>query len=84
MILVCFGTRPEYIKVKSLIKNLNNIKTCFTGQHYDILKNIKTDYKLNFDRNLNNNKLNNIIINILNNNYIFDNIDYVLVQRRYN
>ena len=80
MILVCFGTRPEYIKVKSLIKNLNNIKTCFTGQHYDILKNIKTDYKLNFDRNLNNNKLNNIIINILNNNYIFDNIDYVLVQ----
>lgn len=80
MILVCFGTRPEYIKVKSIIHNLTNIKTCFTGQHYDILKNIKTDYKLNFDQNLNNNKLNNIIINILNNNYIFDNIDYVLVQ----
>ena len=36
-ILICFGTRPEYIKVKSLIDNLPNIKTCFTGQHPDLL-----------------------------------------------
>ena len=68
MILICFGTRPEYIKVKSLIENCNNIKTCFTGQHFDLLKDIDTDYKLKFNKNSNNNKLNNIIINILNNN----------------
>ena len=37
-ILVCFGTRPEYIKVKSLIEYLPNIKTCFTGQHIDLLQ----------------------------------------------
>ena len=37
MILICFGTRPEYIKVKSLIDNMSNIKTCFTGQHKDLL-----------------------------------------------
>ena len=37
-ILICFGTRPEYIKIKSLVNNLNNIKTCFTGQHEDFLK----------------------------------------------
>lgn len=37
-ILICFGTRPEYIKVKSLIDNLPNIKTCFTGQHKDLLR----------------------------------------------
>lgn len=30
-ILICFGTRPEYIKVKSLIEHLPNIKTCLPG-----------------------------------------------------
>ena len=40
MFLLCFGTRPEYIKVKSLIDNLKNVKTCFTGQHPDLLENI--------------------------------------------
>ena len=48
-ILICFGTRPEYIKVKSLMDNLPDIKTCFTGQHPDLLNNIKVDYKLSMD-----------------------------------
>ena len=78
-ILICFGTRPEYIKVKSLIKNLDNIKTCFTGQHKDLLKNIKVDYNLNLNKNISENRLNNIFCNILSFN-IFDDIDYVLVQ----
>ena len=43
-ILICFGTRPEYIKVKSLIDNIPHVKTCFTGQHKDLLKNINVDY----------------------------------------
>ncbi len=42
-ILICFGTRPEYIKVKSLIDNIPHAKTCFTGQHKDLLKNIFGD-----------------------------------------
>lgn len=79
-ILICFGTRPEYIKVKSLINNLPNIKTCFTGQHKDLLQNIKVDYELNMDDLISENRLNNIICNILKNTYIFSNIDYVLVQ----
>lgn len=81
-ILICFGTRPEYIKIKSLIDNLQNIKikTCFTGQHKDLLKNINSDYILNFEDNLTNNRLNDIFINIMKYTYIFDNIDYVLVQ----
>jgi len=80
MILICFGTRPEYIKVKSLIDNLDNIKTCFTGQHKDLLKDIKVDYYLNFEEDLLNNRLNNIVINILKSTYIFKDINYVLVQ----
>jgi UDP-N-acetylglucosamine 2-epimerase (non-hydrolysing) len=78
-ILICFGTRPEYIKVKSLIDNLNNIKTCFTGQHLDLLNDIQCDYKLDINNDLSSNRLNNIISSILNYN-IFNNIKYVLVQ----
>jgi UDP-N-acetylglucosamine 2-epimerase (non-hydrolysing) len=79
-ILICFGTRPEYIKVKSLINNLLNIKTCFTGQHIDLLKNIDVDYKLDINENISENRLNNIICCIMKHSYIFENIDYVLVQ----
>lgn len=79
-ILICFGTRPEYIKVKSLIDHLSNVKTCFTGQHTDLLKNIKVDYNLSIDDNISENRLNNIIANILKYSHIFDNVDYVLVQ----
>ena len=78
-ILICFGTRPEYIKVKSLIENLPNIKTCFTGQHPDLLKDINVDYKLSINKEFTENRLNNIFLNILSYN-IFHNIDYVLVQ----
>lgn len=78
-ILICFGTRPEYIKVKSLIDNLQNIKTCFTGQHEDLLKNINVDYKLSMNKELSENRLNNIFSNILSNNIFYD-IEYVMVQ----
>jgi len=78
-ILICFGTRPEYIKVKSLIDNLDNIKTCYIKQHKDLLSDIKTDYEINISEKTNN-RLNNIISNILCKNNIFNDIDYVLVQ----
>jgi UDP-N-acetylglucosamine 2-epimerase (non-hydrolysing) len=79
MILICFGTRPEYIKVKSLIDNLQNIKTCFTGQHIDLIKNIKVDYHLSTPITTTN-RLNDIVINSLRDNTIFDKINYVIVQ----
>jgi UDP-N-acetylglucosamine 2-epimerase (non-hydrolysing) len=78
-ILICFGTRPEYIKVKSLIDNLDNIKTCYIKQHKDLLSDIKTDYEINISEKTDN-RLNNIISNILCKNNIFNDIDYVLVQ----
>jgi len=79
-ILICFGTRPEYIKVKSLIENLPNVITCFTGQHKDLLKDIIVEFKLDFKEPLSTNRLNDIIINILQHTHIFDNINYVIVQ----
>ena len=78
-ILICFGTRPEYIKVKSLMENLDNIKSCYIKQHKDLLSNIKTDYIIDINEKTDN-RLNNIISNILCKDNIFNNIDYVLVQ----
>ena len=49
MILVCYGTRPEHIKISPLLKEMEgNIpyKTLFTGQHTDLVKNINFNYSL--------------------------------------
>ena len=48
MILFCFGTRPEWLKIKPIISLLdrNEYKLLFTGQHPDLLKGIDVDYKI--------------------------------------
>jgi len=48
MILFCFGTRPEWLKVKPLIKLMDKpqYQLLFTGQHPDLLKDIEVDYKI--------------------------------------
>ena len=53
MILLCFGTRPEWLKIKPLIKVLDNYQLLFTGQHPDLLKNLKIDYKITIGNNPN-------------------------------
>lgn len=45
-LLICFGTRPEWLKVKPLLKEIDNYKLLFTGQHSDLLKDIKVDYRI--------------------------------------
>ena len=52
-ILICFGTRPEWIKVKSLVDILPNAKLLFTGQHLDLLSTISTDYTIQIKENTN-------------------------------
>lgn len=83
MILVTYGTRPEYIKVKPLIQELryNNIptKTLFTGQHKDIVEE-KADFNLkmvNFDGN----RLDSVMKNCLSiPEEWFEGISHILVQ----
>jgi len=43
MILICFGTRPEWLKIKPILPHLD-CKTFFTGQHEDLLKHLDFDY----------------------------------------
>jgi UDP-N-acetylglucosamine 2-epimerase (non-hydrolysing) len=60
-ILLCFGTRPEWLKIKPLIKLMDRgeYKLLFTGQHPDLLKDVEVDYKINI--NTSDNRLDSII-----------------------
>jgi UDP-N-acetylglucosamine 2-epimerase (non-hydrolysing) len=46
MILICFGTRPEWLKIKPLITIMDRgeYKLLFTGQHSDLLNDVGVDY----------------------------------------
>jgi UDP-N-acetylglucosamine 2-epimerase (non-hydrolysing) len=47
-ILFCFGTRPEWLKIKPLIHIMDKdeYKLLFTGQHEYLLKDTKVDYRI--------------------------------------
>lgn len=48
MILFCFGTRPEWLKIKPIVNLLNKdeYSLLFTGQHEDLLKDVDFDYSI--------------------------------------
>lgn len=60
-ILLCFGTRPEWLKIKPLIELMDKseYKLLFTGQHTDLLKNVEVDYKIKINKS--DNRLDSII-----------------------
>lgn len=83
MILVTYGTRPEYIKIKPLIDEMVkeglSFKTLFTGQHKDIVTD-NADFILEMN-DYGDNRLDNIIQNCMNlPNEWFQGVSYVLVQ----
>ena len=63
-ILICFGTRPEWLKVKPLIDLLPKkyYKTLFTGQHEDLLKDVHVDFRVNIEESFRHTRLDSIII----------------------
>ena len=67
-ILICYGTRPEYIKIEPILLNelsqWHNIRTLFTGQHRDIGKGlVKPDYMFEMHDSAPN-RLNSIVSSI--------------------
>lgn len=85
MILICFGTRPEYLKVKPLFEEFDrtgiSYKKVFTGQHEDLLKEVYFDHRLYIEDS--NNRLNAVFSSVLlQSEKIFsdESPDYVLVQ----
>ena len=79
MILICFGTRPEYIKLKPLMDAMDGVleyKTLFTGQHKDIVKH-KPDFSIKIQDGKN--RLDSIISSTMNS-INFDGVSSVIVQ----
>jgi UDP-N-acetylglucosamine 2-epimerase (non-hydrolysing) len=91
-ILVIFGTRPEFIKLAPVIKELknnNNIltKACSTGQHDKLLNDVINDFDVKIDYKLNtiakNKSLNILSSRLLKSlDEIFEKVkpDWVLIQ----
>lgn len=84
MILVSFGTRPEWIKIKPLLKELRksyNVRVLFTGQHTDLLAGEdlgESAIKLKIESGYN--RLDSIVRSVLNLEGVYDDIEAVLVQ----
>jgi UDP-N-acetylglucosamine 2-epimerase (non-hydrolysing) len=83
MILMSFGTRPEYIKIKPLIEAFEGrlpFKLLFTGQHVDLLSNVEDQDVIRLEIKDGPNRLDSIVSSVMNQNHIFEGIDAVLVQ----
>jgi UDP-N-acetylglucosamine 2-epimerase len=83
MILLAYGTRPEYIKIKPLINEMakRNIKfkTLFTGQHEDIVAS-NPDLSIYIPKD-GTNRLDTILSSCMNlPDEFFNGIQYILVQ----
>jgi len=83
MILLTYGTRPEYIKIKPLIKEMTKrglpFKTLSTGQHKDIAPS-DADFNLDF-KDYGGNRLDSVMKNCLSvPEEYFEGITHVLVQ----
>jgi UDP-N-acetylglucosamine 2-epimerase (non-hydrolysing) len=84
-LLICYGTRPEFIKIKPLINQFKikkiNFKTLFTGQHVDLIKNENPDYSILINETDKNNRLDSIIQSNLNlPEEYFKDVTHVLIQ----
>lgn len=81
MILVCYGTRPEWIKIKPLLKAMDGkipYRVLYTGQHKHI-GNFYHDISISISEDVG--RLNSIVSSILTSSEgAFRGIDYVLVQ----
>jgi UDP-N-acetylglucosamine 2-epimerase len=81
LILLAFGTRPEYLKIKPLIEEFDqeeiSYKLLFTGQHKDLLKDIEVDQEIKIPNS--GNRLDRVVGSVMNN-IIWSGIDFVLVQ----
>lgn len=55
MILICFGTRPEWLKIKPLVALMQRgeYQLLFTGQHPDLLREAEVDYRISMTESSN-------------------------------
>ena len=84
MLLISFGTRPEYIKIKPLLEVFEGripYELLFTGQHTSLLRDVinTTDVRC-LEIIAGENRLDSIVQSIMNSDHVFNNITAVMVQ----
>ena len=83
MLLISFGTRPEWIKIKPIIDKIDGAipyKILFTGQHTSLVEEYLKDTFIFNVVGAGDNRLDSIVCSLLNKNALFDDITHVLVQ----
>jgi UDP-N-acetylglucosamine 2-epimerase (non-hydrolysing) len=85
MILICFGTRPEWLKIKPIIDKINGklpYRLVCTGQHESLIDLSITRYNVEYlDIEKYGNRLDDIVISILKmGDHLFNGTDHVMVQ----
>ena len=88
MILLAYGTRPEWIKIKPIIDELrkNNLsyRTLFTGQHEDLVKETCPDFTIKMGFGVN--RLDTIVASVMNHVFsintlaVSPELKYIMVQ----
>ena len=83
-ILIVYGTRPEYLKIKPLFKEFDKVgikyETLNTGQHTDLLTDDTPDFYQPME-NWTDNRLNSVLINnLMAYDIYFDDKTHVLIQ----
>lgn len=80
-ILICYGTRPEYIKIKPLLKESSKYDTLFITQHKDTIKDHNPSYIIEIKEDFNRNRLNSIFAQIFEKSEeILKNYSHILIQ----
>ena len=83
MLLISFGTRPEWIKIKPVVDEIEGeipYKILFTGQHTSLVEEYLEDTFILNDIDDGDNRLDSIVCSLLNRDSIFEDITHVLVQ----
>lgn len=80
--LICFGTRPEWLKIKPLIDSSESYSLLYTGQHDSLLKEVLLDYEIKYKIKIqkSEDRLNSVISSILLNFPDISDFEYVIVQ----
>jgi len=83
MLLISFGTRPEWIKIKPVVDAIQDkvpFKILFTGQHTSLVAEYLDDTFIVNEIENGDNRLDSIVCSLLNKDGLFEGVSHVLVH----
>ena len=83
MLLISFGTRPEWIKIKPVVDAIEGkipFKILFTGQHTSLVEEYLKDTFVVNEIGSGDNRLDSIVCSLLNKDNLFEGVSHVMVH----